>query len=225
MQEYNAPRSMNSFANAREAKEFLVSRIVEEAQRENTPLSEVERKMLYFSETDWTLPDIMDVSDEFDRTCDQDEYEKKISLLISNAYKRTLKDAPEESDAWWAAIRLLNKEDHYISVMVQGAGIRPAVVGSSSVRPPHDNLKLFATACAIAIALFLAFVVTTYIPDKYKVDFAKYWPSRDTVVFAIWVTMASVAVGYTLLRWVLGAQRFDDLTSKLAQKLFRTFRA
>jgi hypothetical protein len=51
------------FHSAREAKEFLISRIVEEARRENIPLSEVERKMLYFSETDWTLPDIMQVNE------------------------------------------------------------------------------------------------------------------------------------------------------------------
>lgn len=70
---------MNRFSDAREAKEFLVSRIAEEAQQEAVPLSEVERKMLYFSETAWTLPDIMDVSDEFDRTYDQGEYEKKIA--------------------------------------------------------------------------------------------------------------------------------------------------
>jgi len=42
---------MNPFQSAREAKEFLISRIVEEAQRENIVLSESERKMLYFSET------------------------------------------------------------------------------------------------------------------------------------------------------------------------------
>lgn len=57
----------NHFPSAREAKEFLVSRIVEQARRENTPLSEIERKMLYFSETGWTLPDIMEGNEEFDR--------------------------------------------------------------------------------------------------------------------------------------------------------------
>ena len=35
--------------STREAKDFVVSRIVEEAQREGTPLSELERKMLYVS--------------------------------------------------------------------------------------------------------------------------------------------------------------------------------
>ena len=54
---------MNPFPSAREAKEFLVARIVEEARREGVPLSEVERKMLYFSETGWTLPDMMQISD------------------------------------------------------------------------------------------------------------------------------------------------------------------
>jgi hypothetical protein len=46
------------FASAREAKQFLVAQIADEAQREGVSLSEIERKMLYFSETDWTLPDI-----------------------------------------------------------------------------------------------------------------------------------------------------------------------
>jgi len=49
---------MTRFTSAREAKEFLVAKIAEEAQREGVPLSEVERKMLCFSETGWTLPDI-----------------------------------------------------------------------------------------------------------------------------------------------------------------------
>jgi hypothetical protein len=37
---------MRAFHSGREAKEFLISKIVAEAQSENVPLSEVERKML-----------------------------------------------------------------------------------------------------------------------------------------------------------------------------------
>jgi hypothetical protein len=70
---------MNHFSNAREAKEFLVSNIVAEAQRENVPLSDVEQKMLYFSETGWTLPNIMEVNDEFERDYDTPTYEKKLA--------------------------------------------------------------------------------------------------------------------------------------------------
>src|SRR5690349_23643303 len=71
-------RRMTAVGDAREAKEFLISKIVAEAQREKAPLSEIERKMLYFTESGWTLPDIMQVSEQFDREYDQDEYEKKI---------------------------------------------------------------------------------------------------------------------------------------------------
>jgi hypothetical protein len=43
--------SRNRYAQSRDAKEFLIARIVREAQIEGVPLSEVERKMLYFDET------------------------------------------------------------------------------------------------------------------------------------------------------------------------------
>ena len=64
---------IEAFHSGREAKEYLISEIVEGAQRENIPLSEVERKLLYFTESGWTLPDIMKVNEDFDREYDQDE--------------------------------------------------------------------------------------------------------------------------------------------------------
>jgi hypothetical protein len=100
---------MDRFPTAREAKEFLVAGIVAEAQRENVSLSEIERKMLYFSETDWTLLDMMEVNDAFDRDYDQDKYENKIAHLIRNATKRTRKDSPEEFASWISAARKLKK--------------------------------------------------------------------------------------------------------------------
>jgi len=39
---------MDGIRDAREAKEFLISKVVAEAQLENALLSETERKMLYF---------------------------------------------------------------------------------------------------------------------------------------------------------------------------------
>ena len=68
---------MPTFATPRDAKEFLVSRIVTEAQREGIALSEIERKMLYFSETASTLPDIADVSDAFDGNYDKRNMKKR----------------------------------------------------------------------------------------------------------------------------------------------------
>ncbi len=78
---------MNAFHSGRQAKEFLISEIIAEAQRENVALSDVERKMLYFTETGWTLPDIMKVNEDFDREYNQDEYERKIANLLVSITK------------------------------------------------------------------------------------------------------------------------------------------
>jgi hypothetical protein len=67
-----------SFASSMEAKEFLVSRIIEEARKRHVRLSELERKMLYFSEGHPTLPDIMEVNEKFEAEYDNEKYETKI---------------------------------------------------------------------------------------------------------------------------------------------------
>jgi hypothetical protein len=105
---------MKAFHSGREAKEFLISEIVAEAQSESIPLSEVERKMLYFTESGWTLPDIREVSEDFDREYDQDKYERKIAKLVKKADGRMRKGSRDDYDRWWAAIRFLQREDHYI---------------------------------------------------------------------------------------------------------------
>jgi hypothetical protein len=115
---------MAALSSARDAKEFLIARIVEQAKRENIPLSEVERKMLYFSEGHWTLPDIASVSEKFDHEYNQDEYEEKITHLIKEAAIHDRKQSAEQYDLWWDAIRLLKKEDHYILVMIDRAALR-----------------------------------------------------------------------------------------------------
>jgi hypothetical protein len=52
---------VRTFATTREAKEYIVSQIVFHSQRDNVSLSEVERKMLFHSESGWTLPDMEEV--------------------------------------------------------------------------------------------------------------------------------------------------------------------
>jgi hypothetical protein len=83
---------VQQFADSREAKEFLVERILSQAERDGASLSEIERKMLYFSETAWTLPDIMEVNEEFDRRYDQDGYERKIAQLVRSIRSKTTRD-------------------------------------------------------------------------------------------------------------------------------------
>ncbi|MES2219773.1 MAG: hypothetical protein V4587_02265 [Acidobacteriota bacterium] len=73
---------MNRFQTVRDAKEPLVRRIVRQAHQDGVPLSDAERDMMYLSETDWTLPNMMAVRQNFDQNYDQDEYESKIGQII-----------------------------------------------------------------------------------------------------------------------------------------------
>jgi hypothetical protein len=103
---------VQSFATARDAKEFLVSKIVAEALREGVPLSEVERKMLYFSETAWSLPDIVEVNEAFDSEYARAEYEEKIANLIREMYANARSNGARGVDDLREEVRILGKEDH-----------------------------------------------------------------------------------------------------------------
>jgi hypothetical protein len=196
---------MKAFHSGQQAKEFLISQIVEEAQRENIPLSEVERKMLYFTESGWTLPDIMKVSEDFDREYDQAEYERKIAKLVTKADRRIRKSSGDEYDRWWAAIRFLQREDHYISVMIRLAGLRPR----------GDQLRLFVTGLGIVTCL----LVWTFLGIKYNIPV----PSRGNLGVFAWAVFCLIFIAYTLLRFILGEKRRDELTSKVLEKLVRTW--
>ena len=123
-------------------KEFLVSRIITESQRERVPLSEVERKMLYFSETAWTLPDIGEVNDAFDREDNQAEYEQKIGRLIRNLRTNASANDREEFDAWTEAVSAIRRQDHYLLVLIDAA--------ESSTLSARRLLKLSAIGLVVA---------------------------------------------------------------------------
>ena len=152
------------FSAIKEAKDFLAGKIAAEAEREGTPLSEIERKMLYFSETDWTLPDMASVSAEFDRDYDQYEYEQRIAALARKIEERNQAENAEEDSAWRDALQKLGEGDNYLTVLVRIVRNPPVVkhgfvpaLERPAKRPPHDILKLCATALAVVFG-FLAFL-------------------------------------------------------------------
>ncbi len=169
----------------------MVSRIVEEANREGAPLSEVERKMLYFSETDWTLPDIMQVNDEFDRNYDQNDYEKKITKLILKAAKHDRRKSRDEYDSWLKAIRILEREDHYMLVMVKQANLHPR----------GDQLKLLIAGLSVAFVVLGYVVLSSYTSDRYGSTFGRYLAhGTDRIIF--YFIIAACALVLYRLGWI-----------------------
>ncbi len=140
---------MARFETEKDAKEYLVRRIVAEAEHEGTPLTNVERKMLYFTESGWTLPDIMDVNAEFERDYDNDTYEQKIAGLAGSLKKRDSESGGDTKAAWDEAVEKLSEGDHYLLVL-----INPRLVSVGGLkRPPRDFLKLVLIALACVIGL------------------------------------------------------------------------
>jgi len=137
---------MKTFTTVREAKEFLIDRIVFEAQCEGVSLSEAERKMMYFSETGWTLPDMETVNEAFEEECDMGEYEEKIGALARGYCASVRQSAPSELAVWKNAVRALAREDHYLQVLIESP--IESSIGSSS-RPFQLILIGIAMGCTV----------------------------------------------------------------------------
>jgi hypothetical protein len=177
-------QSSETHARAMLAKEFIISEIVKQAQLDNIPLSEIERKMLYFTEGEGAPPDILETNHRFEEQYDMPAYEKKIAMLIHNACERGQNESPESKKRWRQATSDLSKEDHYVLVMVGQA--------KSAVRPPHDTFKLLLSALALAVLG----TAGGFLALKYKIE--DYFP---------WIVAAVGVAGALLWHWRPGRPR------------------
>jgi hypothetical protein len=104
------------------AKRFFVDRVIRQAAADGIPLSDAERPMLSWSETDPEFKDdpqplaaalAAEISDE--------EYETKIAILIERAFSADCAADPTAKDTWRDNYGLLEHEDHYINIMLARA--------------------------------------------------------------------------------------------------------
>ena len=163
---------MPAFKTEREAKEYLVGRIVAEARREGVSLTEVERKMLYFTESGWTLPNMSDVKEEFERDYDDHEFEEKIAGLVRRIEEANKASGWLEQEAWDDAVIKLSEGDHYLLLLLDPS----FSTSGKTVRPPHDILKLWLTAFGIVFGLLLLAVLGNWLFGP------RFWAVADWVL-------------------------------------------
>jgi hypothetical protein len=108
------------------AKLFLIDRILEEAKSEGTSLTEIEIRMLTFSEATSGLKDL-EAADIFERDYDDEEYEAKIASLIRRAYEHDKQSGRQE--AWDDALVRVAGRDLYLNVMIDRSGIETGSLG------------------------------------------------------------------------------------------------
>ena len=141
--------------NTKEAKDFIVQETVVQSSLESISLSDLERRMMYFSENDpVSCSDPLNLNEKFQEQYDTDEYETKMSLLLQHAYERLKKENPEKISRWNQALQILNEGDHYLLVLWPHS---PATIPSppSSIR---DRVLLLVIGLLIAMGVLLAFL-------------------------------------------------------------------
>ena len=117
---------------------------------ENVPLSDLEKRMMYFTESDATsCADPIELNDEFEAQYNTAEYEVKISRLLQHAYARLRAEDPERKRNWDQAIRALREGDHYFLVMWDAK--------FPSEHRVRDSFKLLGAGLLVATALGIAF--------------------------------------------------------------------
>ena len=105
--------------DTKQAKDFLADQAAQQAALDRNPLSDVERRMMYFTESDPASCDNpISLNDEFEEKYDAVEYEEKMSRLLSRAYKRLKDENAGARLQWDEAISTLEQGDHYILVLL-----------------------------------------------------------------------------------------------------------
>ncbi len=165
---------------AREAKDFLVAQTAEQAALEGVPLSDLEKRMMYFTESGYVPEDPIKLNEEFEAEYDPAEYEVKISRLIHHAYQRLRKENDAARKNWDLAIKCLRRGDHYLLVMWD---VSPRTEWSVAY-----FLKILAGSLGVIFLMFLVILAKEELEPQWR------WLQETSqahwhVLFGIFVTI------------------------------------
>jgi hypothetical protein len=138
-----------------------VQHTAEQAALENAPLSELEKRMMYFAENDpASCSNPIELNDEFEAQCDTPEYESKIKQLLHHAYKRLKTEESEKARNWDDAMRTLYDGDHYLPVLWGARGSN-----ENWKRDPGSKVITCGTMAFIVFSLMVALINIPHIPS------------------------------------------------------------
>jgi len=116
------------FATQGQAKRFFVDKIVAQAAADGVRLSDAERWMLSFSESDPEFVVGQPLEEEFRAEISEEDYEAKIGGLLKRSWTRDVKSNSKAGDVYREAFMVLSRGDHYLLIMIEralGRHVRP----------------------------------------------------------------------------------------------------
>jgi hypothetical protein len=112
------PPGATVFTSQGQAKRFFVDKIIAQAEREGHPLTENERWMLSFSESDPEFVFDPSRNAAFAAEISDADYEKKVAGLAVRAHAADVESNPDVEPTYREAYRVLAQGDHYILIML-----------------------------------------------------------------------------------------------------------
>jgi hypothetical protein len=103
------------------AKDFFINKINFQANRVSAPLTDAEKYMLSWSESDPNFVPNQALTEQFEHETSENEFESKIVKLLLAAFAADVKNGMTPKERYREAYLELKKEDDYILVMVGAA--------------------------------------------------------------------------------------------------------
>ncbi len=187
------------FASEAQAKEYFVERVLAQAERDGVPLSEAERSMLGWSESDPDCKVDDRLWDRFERETTDVDFEEKVAALLRDAYRHDVAHEPGALASYRDAYAALCEGDHYILVMLRQA-LGPRLYSPFAARNDgRDGTKIRALRALLA-GLGIVVFVLVYSFEGLLVRHDAFIPPGQQVFFAVLaaiVVVSSVRVWWT----------------------------
>lgn len=104
-----------------EAKRFFATKVFDRARTEGVVLSDAERRMLYWSESDPEFKTDPKLVEQLASEMSDETYEAKIAGLLRNAFAADNAIDSRAREVWQQARSVLKQGDHYILIMIDRA--------------------------------------------------------------------------------------------------------
>lgn len=146
-----------------EAKDFLVKQTAEQAALDHVEFSDLEKRMMYFTESGEMREDLFKLNAAFEAEYDSTEYESKVSQLMRHAYARLKRENPLAVRTWDEAIQELSKGDHYLLVLLDPSSVNYSPGGKLF---GSSFWKLLGIGLLILFAAMVAFMGVVHRGDS-----------------------------------------------------------
>jgi hypothetical protein len=114
---YGQMTAMNDW----EAKEFFLSRISEQAKKENIQISDIENQMLKIRFGDPSCLAYPELAKRIKKEIKRADFERKISWLIKGRYEDDISENNAARDVYKRAFKALKSDDYFLHAVVDKA--------------------------------------------------------------------------------------------------------